>query len=43
MIRNLMVGMAVAAMGSFPALAQDWSGQITPYVWRRVSAGISRR
>lgn len=33
MIRNLMAGMAVAAMGSLPALAQDWSGQITPYVW----------
>ncbi len=33
MIRNLMAGMTVAAMGSLPALAQDWSGQITPYVW----------
>lgn len=33
MSRNLMAGTAVAVMASFPALAQDWSGQVTPYVW----------
>ncbi|WP_287884089.1 MULTISPECIES: hypothetical protein [Paracoccus] len=33
MIRNLMAATAVAVMGSLPVLAQDWSGQVTPYVW----------
>ncbi|WP_413875939.1 hypothetical protein [Albidovulum sp.] len=33
MIRNLMAGLAVAVIGPLPVSAQDWSGQVTPYVW----------
>lgn len=33
MIRNLLAGLAVFATGSLAALAEDWSGQVTPYVW----------
>lgn len=33
MLRNLMAGMAMTVMGAFPAAAQDWSGQVTPYAW----------
>jgi hypothetical protein len=33
MIRNLLAWLAIVTAGSFPALAEDWSGQITPYVW----------
>jgi len=33
MIRDLLAGMALAAAGSLPAVAGDWSGQVTPYVW----------
>lgn len=31
MIRSLLA--AAAATGWLPASAEDWSGQITPYVW----------
>lgn len=43
MIRNLMAATAVAVMGSLPVLAQDWSGQVTPYVWAAGLAGMSPR
>ncbi|VDC24839.1 hypothetical protein [Pseudogemmobacter humi] len=33
MIRNLSGAVAIAVLGSLPALAEDWSGQITPYIW----------
>ncbi|SED25365.1 hypothetical protein [Rhodobacter sp. 24-YEA-8] len=33
MIRNLLGAAAILALGSTAALAEDWSGQITPYVW----------
>lgn len=33
MIRNLLAAAAVIATGWLPASAEDWSGQITPYVW----------
>lgn len=33
MIRNLLAGMAALAAGASPALAGDWSWQVTPYVW----------
>ena len=29
----LGLGMAILAGGMLPAAAQEWSGQITPYVW----------
>lgn len=33
MIRELLAAVAVTALTSLPALAENWSGQITPYVW----------
>ncbi|WP_333814325.1 hypothetical protein [Tabrizicola sp.] len=33
MIRNLLGAAVVVVTGSLPALAEDWSGQVTPYVW----------
>lgn len=37
MIRNLKAGLAIAVMGSLPASARDWAGQVTPYIW---AAGV---
>lgn len=33
MIRNLLAATAILCLGSPAVMAQDWSGQITPYVW----------
>lgn len=33
MMRNLIAGVALSALSALPALAEDWSGQVTPYVW----------
>ncbi|MCB5409396.1 hypothetical protein [Pseudogemmobacter faecipullorum] len=33
MIRNLLAATALLFAGSAASLAEDWSGQITPYVW----------
>lgn len=33
MIRNLPAAAAAVVLGCSPALAEGWSGQITPYVW----------
>lgn len=33
MIRNLLASAALVTLGSFPAMAEDWSAQITPYIW----------
>lgn len=33
MIRTIFACAALVASGTLPALAQDWSAQITPYVW----------
>ncbi len=33
MIRTRLAAAAVIATGWLPASADDWSGQITPYVW----------
>lgn len=33
MIRNLLAVTAILSLGAPAAMAEDWSGQITPYVW----------
>ncbi len=33
MIRNILAYAAIFTLGSLPALAEDWSAQVTPYVW----------
>lgn len=33
MIRETLAAMAVALSGALPVAAQEWTGQITPYVW----------
>lgn len=30
MIRNLFAAAAIVAVGSLPAVAENWSGQVTP-------------
>lgn len=33
MIRNLLAGTVLASIAALPALAEEWTGQITPYIW----------
>lgn len=37
MMRSFLAGAALVLSAGAPAMAQDWSGQITPYVW---AAGV---